>query len=277
MAILLDYALRMGFRDKDGAPLIRWSTPEGAFEAWKACSKGRPCDYSGLSYEKLRGGSGIPWPCTEQAPDGTERLYVDGRFPTHPDYCEDYGHDLVTGAPNDAVEYRASSPAGRAFLRAAHFRPPHEPPNDEFPLSLTTGRTVYHFHTRTKTGRAPELQAAAPDAWAELSPIDARRLGVEEGDWVRVESRRGLIEVRARLTGIKEGVVFAPFHYGYWDVDASDPDSRPRAANELTVTEWDPVSKQPVYKVAAVRVQKVADGDGQATAPTSTASAPEGA
>jgi anaerobic selenocysteine-containing dehydrogenase len=270
MAIFLDYAARMGFEDRDGAPLAAWSTPEEVFEAWKACSKGRPCDYSGLSYDKLRGGSGIPWPCTAEAPDGTERLYTDGRFPTDPDYCEDFGHDLVSGEPNDEAHYRALGPAGRAILKAAHYRPPTEALDEEFPLSYTTGRTVYQFHTRTKTGRAPELASAAPDVWVELSPDDAGKLGVEEGDWVAVESRRGRLEARARLTGIKPGVVFAPFHYGYWDTD----DERPRAANELTITESDPVSKQPLYKVAAVRVVKIAEGDGSSPAPDVAASAP---
>ena len=97
MDIFIDFARRLDLRDKDGAPLVKWSTPEECFEAWKRCSKGRPCDYSGLSYEKLRGGSGIQWPCTEDAPGGTERLYSDGLFSTGPDICEDYGHDLNTG------------------------------------------------------------------------------------------------------------------------------------------------------------------------------------
>ncbi|MEV1329853.1 molybdopterin-dependent oxidoreductase [Micromonospora costi] len=72
--IFLDYARRMDFRDRDGGPLIPWTTPEEAFEAWKECSRGRPCDYTGLTYDRLRGGSGIQWPCTEARPDGTERL-----------------------------------------------------------------------------------------------------------------------------------------------------------------------------------------------------------
>jgi ferredoxin-nitrate reductase len=274
MAIFLDYSRRMGFEDRDGKPLISWSTPEEAFEAWKECSKGRPCDYSGLSYDKLRSGSGIPWPCTAERPEGTERLYEDGRFVTDPELCEDFGHDLLTGAANDEAEYRVLNPAGRAILKAAEYRPPHETPDDEYPFSLTTGRTVYHFHTRTKTGRARELVDAAPDAWLELAPTDADELGISEGDWVRAESRRGWIQARARLTGIKDGVVFAPFHYGYWDAGESAPDGHPRAANELTVTAWDPVSKQPTYKLAAVRLEKVADAEGPAPAPTVTASAP---
>jgi ferredoxin-nitrate reductase len=272
MDIFRDYASRMGFEDRDGAPLIKWSTPEEAFEAWKACSEGRPCDYSGLSYDRLRGRSGIPWPCTPEAPEGTERLYTDGHFFTHPEYCEDFGHDLSTGAANDEVEYRALNPHGRAILKAADFRAPHEAPDEEYPFSLTSGRTVFHFHTRTKTGRTPELNSAAPDVWIELSPADASRVGIAEGDWVRVRSRRGRIEARARLTGIREGIVFAPFHYGYWDVDESAPDRRPRAANELTLTEWDPVSKQPLFKVAAVTLERIAADDKPPPAPSTAAS-----
>jgi anaerobic selenocysteine-containing dehydrogenase len=257
--IFLDYAARMDFRDRDGRPLIGWHDPESAFEAWKACSKGRPCDYSGLSYDKLRRDHGIQWPCNDEHPDGAERLYTDLRFNTDPQVCENYGHDLLTGAVTTETEYRASNPAGRAILKAADYQPPHEEPNDAYPLRYSTGRTLYHFHTRTKTARARQLQQVAPDAWIELSETDADRLGIGEGDLVRVESRRGRIEARARITAIAQGTIFAPFHYGYFDTTGSGPDGRPRAANELTLTEWDPVSKQPNYKICAVRVTKVAD------------------
>ena len=154
--------------------------------------------------------------------------------------------------------------------------PPNELPSDEYPFLFTTGRTAYHFHTRTKTGRARELNAAAPEVRVELSPADAEPLGIGEGDLVRVEPPRGRLEARARVSGIREGVVFAPFHYGYWDEpDGADPNRHPRAANELTITAWDTVSKQPLFKVAAVRVEKLADGDGTpAPAPTNTASEP---
>jgi len=93
----------------------------------------------------------------------------------------------------------------------------------------------------------------------ELSPGDAESLEVSEGDLVEVSSPRGAIRAPARITGIREGVVFVPFHYGYWDTpDGAGPDGRPRAANELTISEWDPASKQPLYKTAAVAVSKVA-------------------
>jgi anaerobic selenocysteine-containing dehydrogenase len=258
LEIFLDYARRMDFRDRDGAPLIKWEDPESAFEAWKRCSRGRPCDYTGLSYEVLRGGSGIQWPCTQEAPGGTERLYADGRFHTDPDYSETFGHDLETGAPSTEEEYRAKQPGRRAFLHAAEYRPPPETPDTERPLLLTTGRTIYHFHTRTKTGRAPELRDAAPEPWAELHPDDASELGIGEGDLVRLDSPRGGVEVPARLTDIRRGTVFVPFHYGYWDVgEGAGPNGGPpRAANELTLSVWDPVSKQPLYKVAAVAAHK---------------------
>ena len=168
------------------------------------------------------------------------------------------------------------APAGRAFLKAAEYTPPHEPPGEEYPFRFTTGRTIYHFHTRTKTARVPQLNAAAPDAWVEISPADAESLGVGEGDVVRVESPRGRMEAKARISGIREGVVFAPFHYGYFDREGGDaPDGHARAANELTITEWDPVSKQPLFKIGAVKVTKVAGANGEPSpAPTTTASAP---
>ncbi len=251
--IFLDYARRMDFRDRDGAPLIKWRDAAEAFEAWKACSKGRPCDYSGLSHERLRDAPGIQWPCTEAAPDGTERLYADSVFNTDPAIAETFGQDLVTGAPATEDEYRAKQPDGRAFLHAAEFHPSPETPSDEFPLLLTTGRTLAHFHTRTKTARAPELQAAAPDVWVELNRADAEAAGIADGDRIRVRSPRGAIEGPARIADIRPGHVFVPFHYGYWDSDTS----RPRAANEMTITAWDPVSKQPMFKLAAVAVEKV--------------------
>ncbi|GGL17840.1 molybdopterin oxidoreductase family protein [Deinococcus radiotolerans] len=254
--IFLDYARRMDFRDQGGQPLIRWHDAESAFEAWKACTRGRPCDYTGLTYEKLLAGSGIPWPVNEQRPDGTVRLYTDFVFPTAADDAETYGHDLDTGAAHTEQEYRANDPQGRAIIKAAEHREPHETPDEEYPLWLTTGRQVYHFHTRTKTGRSQALQDAAPDAFVQISAEDAQQYGIEQGDWILIESRRGLVIERARIGDIKPGLVFIPWHYGYWD----DP-SRPRAANELTLTEWDPVSKQPHYKYAAVRISRYAARD----------------
>lgn len=273
--IFLDYARRLDLRDKDGAPLIKWDDPESAFEAWKECTRGRPCDYTGLSYDKLRGGSGIQWPCNEDNPDGTERIYVDGKFWSAPDYCESYGKDMITGAPLEPQEYRAFNPEAKAMLQGAGYVPPHEEPDGDYPLQLTTGRTLYHFHTRTKTARAPELQKAAPEVWIEISVLDAAAIDAVEGDLLRVSTPRGSVEAQARVTGIRTGVLFLPFHYGYWDTGGGDqPGDHDRAANELTITDWDPVSKQPIFKTAAARVERLGAGDGPSPAPTNTASTP---
>jgi anaerobic selenocysteine-containing dehydrogenase len=272
--IFLLYARAMGFTDKDGAPLPSWRTPEEAFDAWRQATRGRPVDYTGLSYDKLRGPTGIPWPVNEATPEGTDRLYTDAVFPTDTEVCETYGHDLLTGGAVTEQEHRAIAPAGRAFLKGAAYSPPHEEPSQEYPLLYTTGRTVYQFHTRTKTGRARSLHRAAPDAWVELSSADAEQLGISEGDVVRVESARGAIEVAARVGEVMPGAVFAPFHYGSWDPDMVRPGGSSRQANELTMTVWDPVSKQPYFKTAACRVTKLRGGVRPAPAPTTPATTP---
>jgi anaerobic selenocysteine-containing dehydrogenase len=265
LAIWIDYARRLGLTDKDGHALPGWGTPEEAFEAWKQASAGRPCDYSGMSYRMLHEAGGIQWPVTAGAPEGTERIYTDGVFNSAPEVCETYGHGLTTGATIGETAYRAARPDGRAILKTAPYEPPFEEPDEQYPLRLTTGRTVYHWHTRTKTKRAGQLNQAAPAMWVELSEADASRLGVTEGDIVRVTSRRGAITAPARVSHPREGVVFAPWHYG---------EAAGTAANELTINGWDPISKQPELKVAAVAVERLRAGDGPAPAPTTTASAP---
>jgi predicted molibdopterin-dependent oxidoreductase YjgC len=264
----------MDLRDADGDPLIRWRTAEEAFDAWREVTRGRPVDYTGLTYAKLRGPTGIPWPVNDGAPMGTDRLYADAAFPTTTEHCETYGHDLLTGAAVTEQEHRALQPGGRAFLKGATWTSPHESASDVYPLLYSTGRTVFQFHTRTKTRRSRSLHEAAPDAWVELSGDDATPLGITEGDLVRVESPRGSIEVRARIGRVRPGTVFAPFHYGSWDLIGTGPQDQHRQANELTMTVWDPVSKQPYFKTAACRVVKVRGGDGPAPAPTTAASAP---
>jgi anaerobic selenocysteine-containing dehydrogenase len=275
--IFLDFARRLGLEDKDGGPLVTWTDPEGAFEGWKECSRGRPCDYTGLSYAKLRGSGGIQWPCNDEHPDGTERIYAEGRFWAAPGYCEEYGRDMVTGTPVSEAEYKALNPDGKAVLKGAEYLPPHELPSVEYPFQLITGRTLYHFHTRTKTGRAPQLQAAAPEVWVEMATGDAADRGLGEGDLLEIRTPRGRVEARLRVSGIRPGVLFLPFHYGYWDRpgEFEPEDGSGRAANELTVTDWDPVSKQPIFKTAAAAVRRLAAADGTpSAAPTTTASAP---
>ena len=249
--ILLTYARRMDFRDRDGGPLVKWQSPEGAFDAWRACSRGRPCDYSDMTYAKLSEVAGIQWPCTADAPHGTRRLYTDGVFNTAADYCEIYGHDLATGAETSPEQYRTNDPNGRAIIKPADYMPPVEEPDSRYPFWLTTGRVVYHWHTRTKTGRVAALQSAAPRCFVEMNARDAERLHIRDGGQVRIGSRRGEIEVEARIREILPGHLFMPFHYG--DDAGSEPG---QPGNELTITDWDPVSKQPHFKFSAVWLAK---------------------
>jgi len=265
LELWVDYARRMGFADRSGRPLPGWSQAEEAFEAWKAASKGRPCDYSAMSYDKLRGGSGIQWPCNDAHPGGLERLYADGQFPSDTDYCESFGQDLLLGSSTSQDQHKAMNPDGRAFLRAAAYQPPHEPTSKDYPLQLTTGRTVYHFHTRTKTGRARQLDAAAPSVWVEVSAGDAGRLGPNEGDIVSVSSVRGELEAPVRIDHGRDGVVYI------------------RSTTAATAAAPPPTSSPspPGTRSASSRRSKAVPcgsflraGDGPSPASTTTASAP---
>jgi anaerobic selenocysteine-containing dehydrogenase len=152
----------------DGAPLIKFADPEGAFEAWKAWpTRGRPNEYVGMSYARLRERS-LHWLCNDQHPDGKERLHDDAHFGTDPDFCETYGKTSLR-VRRPPLRLTAPAPAGHAIIRSTPYVPSAEVTSDERPLLLTTGRTVYQFHTRTKTDRAPQLHAAAPSVWLEVS------------------------------------------------------------------------------------------------------------
>jgi anaerobic selenocysteine-containing dehydrogenase len=165
----------------------------------------------------------------EKYPAGKERLYDDGHFPTDVEECESFGHDLETGSPYSLDEYKAINPRGRAILKTCHYGPPPEEPNEEYPLRLSTGRKVHHFHTRTKTGRTA-LQNKDPEPEVRITQSDATKAAVSDGDMVIVRSRRGEAEMKVRVGGISEGQAFIPFHFGYFDSKTG----RATAANELT-------------------------------------------
>ena len=122
------------------------------------------------------------------------------------------------------------NPAGRAILKPCHYHPEFESVDEEYPLHLSTGRRPLDFHTRTKTGRTKELQEADPESYLQLAEKNANARGIKEGDWVVVESRRGKVELKARVGLMVEGQVFVPFHFGYFDSQKGNA----RAANELT-------------------------------------------
>ena len=201
-----------------------WRVPEDAFNEWRRVSAGRLCDYSGMTYEAIEEHGGIQWPFPEGAsdPDASCRLYADGRFQTDD---------------------------GRARLIPVAWEPFPEQPNAEFPFVLNTGRTVEHWHTRTKTGQVPILERLSPAAWVEMNPRDARRLRLKPQDRVDVVSRRGRVRgVELRVTEtIAPGQIFVPFHYA----EAN--------ANQATQSAFDPISREPNFKQSAVRVEKATE------------------
>ena len=247
--IFIDFSRRMNLQDIDRNPLIGFEDPEGAFDEWRDVSRGCIPDYSGMTYASLEKTGGIQWPCSSDAPEGTVRLYENRHFPTEWRITEVYEKDIETGREHTLGEYRKKKdPHGRAVFVPADYEPPADGTNDEFPFIATSGRQVYHWHTRTKTGRSPILQAAAPGPFVSMNSRDAERLGISDGASVRITSRRGSIVVPAKIgDAVPPGVVFIPFHYG--DLDAC------HSPNALMPRVWDPVSKQPVQKWAAVRVE----------------------
>jgi formate dehydrogenase alpha subunit len=214
--IFLEIAKRLGCYDE----LFKgWTGTNDAFDEWRRISKGRLCDYSGISYELLDREGGVQWPLPEGAKPGkTARLYADGRFQT-----ED----------------------GKARLLPIEWQPFPEQPNREFPFILNTGRTVEHWHTRTKTGQVPILERMSPNAWLEMNPRDATRLSFRPHDRVDVVSHRGRVRsVELRVTEIiAPGQVFMPFHFVETNV------------NQITQSAFDPISREPNYKQCAVRVE----------------------
>ena len=201
-----------------------WQTPHDAFQEWCRVSAGRLCDYSGMTYEAIETNGGIQWPfpsgSTEQ-PGASRRLYENAEFETDD---------------------------GRARLIATEWKPFPEQPSTDFPLVLNTGRTVEHWHTRTKTGAISILQQLSPRAWLEMNPVDAKRLNLVPHDRVEVISARGRVSsIELRVTEIVgPGQVFLPFHFAESN------------ANQVTQSAYDPISREPNFKQCAVRVEKSA-------------------
>ncbi len=213
--IFLEVAGKLGCREE---LFPNWKSARDAFDEWKLISKGRLCDYSGMTYEAMEEHGGLQWPYPEGKTDATpSRLYADGKF-EHDD--------------------------GKAKLLPVAWKPFPEQPNKEFPFILNTGRTVEHWHTRTKTAQVPILERMSPNAWLEMNPVDAKRLKLSTHDKVKILSRRGEVTgIELRITEITApGQVFMPFHFSETNV------------NEVTQDAFDPISREPNYKQCAVEV-----------------------
>ncbi len=238
------------FRDKNGNPLITYTTPEQCFNEWKQVSTGRPCDMSGMTYANIEANNGVAWPSTPSNVLGGKRLYTDGKFNTNWDRAQ-YGKDQ-TAAWIDPEN------KSRAYLWAVDYVPPPEVPDASYPFWLNTGRVIEHFHSRTKTKRVAQLHEMVPENYVEISSSEAAALGIATGNLVTVTSRRGSITLKAKVTDtVALGSVFIPMHFGDLDPsDVSQNGGRQVAANRLTMNWVDPVCGQPIYKHCAVRVSK---------------------
>ncbi len=174
--------------------------------------------YGGISYPRIED-SGLQWPCPDENHPGTRFLH-EGRF---------------------------ARPNGKAQFVPLTYKKSAELADDEYPLILTTDRSLYHYHSATMTRRVGGLEQLDANEWLKINPADAKRFDIEDGEEVEVHSRRGAIRVRARVTDIcPPGLCSMTFHF------------RESPTNEITNPALDPVAKIPETKVAAVRVGKIA-------------------
>jgi formate dehydrogenase alpha subunit len=172
--------------------------------------------YGGITYDRI-GTQGLQWPCPDAEHPGTSILHV-GKFSR-----------------------------GLGHFSAVDWLPPAEEPDEEYPFIFTTGRVLYQYHTGSMSRRSEGLNAIYPEALVELNTRDASKLGMSDGDMVKVSSRRGEVTARALVSDrTKPGVVFMPWHFAE------------AAANKLTIAALDPVAKIPEYKVCAVKVEAAA-------------------
>ena len=195
-----------------------WTRSEDAFEEIKVISKGRLCDYSGMTIEKMMDQGGLQWPCNEANPDGSDSLYTDGIF---------------------------KSDDGKAKLLFTDSEALPEETDSNYRLILNTGRTVEMWHTGTKTRNVDLLNKLAPEAWVEVNPKTAEYYGITVHDRVSLVTRRGRVDdllVRIAET-IHPDHVFMPFHFAE------------KCINKLTYPAFDPKSGEPNYKQCAVRLE----------------------
>ena len=172
--------------------------------------------YAGITYGRIEN-EGLHWPCPNEEHPGTQILH----------------RDQFT--------------RGKGLFHAIDYTPPAEKTDDEYPLYLTTGRLLYHYHTGTMTMKTEGLNERAPESFVEISAEDAEGNGVKDGEMVKIASRRGEISARLKVSGkAVAGTVFIPFHFAA------------AAANKLTNAALDPVSGIPELKVCAVKLSKAA-------------------
>jgi formate dehydrogenase major subunit len=206
--IVTQVAERMGFKS-----LFDFSSSRDIFEEIRECVP----PYKGITYERLEDIlGGIQWPCPTEDHPGTPTFFTDA-FKT---------------------------PDGLGHLQVVEYRPPAEVPDNAYPYFLTTGRTIFHYHTGTMTRRTSKLNAEVPEAYVQINPQDAKSQNIKDGTILTLTSRRGSIEASALVSDdVPEGLLFLPFHFSE------------SCANKLTNPVLDPACGMPEYKVCAVKME----------------------
>ena len=211
--VMYDWEILVNLSRALGSPLP-FSSEREIFEE---ISRAVP-QYSGISYDRL-GVKGIQWPCPTADHPGTPILYVDGQFLT---------------------------PSRKGQFSPVEFKLSGELPDEEYPWLLSTGRLLFHYHSGNETRRVSTLSSFVPENYLEISLEDAQILGIQDGEKVRVSTRRGAIELKARISERpKKGMVFSTFHFKEANV------------NYLTNPQRDPEAKIPEFKVAACKIEKI--------------------
>ena len=213
--ILVDLAQRLGAKDH-----FPYALAEDNFRELTAASKGGSADYSGMTYPRIEKNMGLFWPCPSLKHPGTPRLFEEGRFHHADEKARFYGFE---------------------------YRPPAEDVDEEYPVFFTTGRVVSQYLSGNQTRRIGALVDQYPEPLCEIHPLLAGRLGIKQGDAVKVTTRRGEIVLPAQVVKtIRPDTVFVPYHW-----------PGKKSANLLTNRALDPISKIPEFKVCACRVEKV--------------------
>ncbi len=242
--ILLDLAARLekaGVVD-EGYISGKIASPAEIWDEMREASRGTAYDFTGMTRERLAQERGIRWPCPSEDHPGTARRFVKGEDP-----LLDAGPYADSELAAGEVSFYAR-PDKRAVVWLRPAKPPAEPTDSEYPYVLSTGRVLEHWHTGTMTMKADELRRAQPAAFMEIHPDDAKQLGIASGNRVRITSRRGEVTIKARVIDTpKQGMVFVPMHW-------ADMDS---LINKVTIDAYDPGSKQPEFKICAVKLAKV--------------------
>lgn len=220
--IFAEVGRRLGFADK-----FSFQTSAEVYAEYVQLTKGRVCDMSGISHQRLQQAGPIQWPYPEAESGEDSLLSTNKRLYTN---------------------WRFSTPDGKARFGAYHSRGLAEPPDADYPFVLTNGRLYGHWHTQTRTGRIPKIQQMYPKPFIEIHPRDAKQLGIEDDRLVEVRSRRGISYFPAKVTkAIAPGTVFVPMHWGALWADNAE-------ANTLTHPEACPDSGQPELKACAVQL-----------------------